>query len=158
MFLGALSVCLMQANCLMLLFAAHDTVASTLALLLRFLKQTPEALQKLRAEQRQVTNPLLAPIKCMTCSRPNSLLFAHSKCCPRALFALSLGVAAPVDLAPEPPHHAVGWVTPLAPPATHSCPSSLVLAVFLLVATNKAAHPLAPTIMTSPAPHRQYPT
>ncbi|KAL3141117.1 hypothetical protein ABBQ38_003470 [Trebouxia sp. C0009 RCD-2024] len=43
-----------QVNCLMLLFTAHDTVASTLALMLRFLKQNPEALQKLRAEQRQV--------------------------------------------------------------------------------------------------------
>lgn len=47
---------LVQANCLMLLFTAHDTVASTLALMLRFLKQNPEALQKLRAEQRQVSN------------------------------------------------------------------------------------------------------
>ena len=44
-----------QGNCLTLLFAAHDTVASTMALLLRFLKHNPEALQKLRAEQRQVT-------------------------------------------------------------------------------------------------------
>ena len=54
-------VCLVQVNCLMLLFTAHDTVASTLALLLRFLKQTPEALQKLRAEQRQVTSPFSPP-------------------------------------------------------------------------------------------------
>ena len=54
-------LCLLQGNCLTLLFAAHDTVASTMALLLRFLKHNPEALQKLRAEQRQVIMLLLAP-------------------------------------------------------------------------------------------------
>lgn len=47
---------LLQVNCLILLFAAHDTVASCMALLLRFLKHNPEALQKLRAEQRQVSH------------------------------------------------------------------------------------------------------
>lgn len=50
-----LAACLLQVNCLTLLFAAHDTVASCMALLLRFLKHNPEALQKLRAEQRQVS-------------------------------------------------------------------------------------------------------
>ena len=54
------SCCLLQGNCLTLLFAAHDTVASTMALLLRFLKHNPEALQKLRAEQRQVSKLLMA--------------------------------------------------------------------------------------------------
>ena len=51
---------LLQVNCLTLLFAAHDTVASTLALLLRLLKQHPDTLQRLRAEQRQVSQPSVA--------------------------------------------------------------------------------------------------
>ena len=38
----------------MLLFACHDPTASALAMLLRFLKEQPEVLQRLRAEQRQV--------------------------------------------------------------------------------------------------------
>ncbi|DBB10930.1 hypothetical protein WJX82_007943 [Trebouxia sp. C0006] len=38
-----------------LLFAGHDTSASALTLLLRYLKQEPEVLEKLREEQRQVT-------------------------------------------------------------------------------------------------------
>ncbi len=37
-----------------LLFAGHDTSASALTLLLRYLTQQPEVLQKLREEQRQV--------------------------------------------------------------------------------------------------------
>ena len=56
-YVGTSLLPVVQANCLMLLFTAHDTVASTLALMLRFLKQNPEALQKLRAEQRQVSKP-----------------------------------------------------------------------------------------------------
>lgn len=43
-----------QENCLTLLFAAHDTTASALAMLLRYLKEQPEVLQQLRAEQQQV--------------------------------------------------------------------------------------------------------
>ncbi|DBA96280.1 TPA: hypothetical protein ACH3X3_002462 [Trebouxia sp. C0006] len=43
-----------QENCLTLLFAAHDTTASALTMLLRYLKEQPNVLQKLRAEQRQV--------------------------------------------------------------------------------------------------------
>jgi len=45
---------LLQENCLTLLFAAHDTTASALTMLLRYLKEQPDVLQKLRAEQRQV--------------------------------------------------------------------------------------------------------
>ena len=37
-----------------LLFAGHDTSASTLFMLLRFLKLRPETLQKLREEQSKV--------------------------------------------------------------------------------------------------------
>ena len=43
-----------QENCLTLLFAAHDTTASALAMLLRYLKEQPAVLQQLRAEQQQV--------------------------------------------------------------------------------------------------------
>ncbi len=38
-----------------LLFAGHDTTAATLTLMLRYLKQEPAVLQKLRDEQKQVS-------------------------------------------------------------------------------------------------------
>ncbi len=44
----------MQNVAFNLLFAGHDTSASALTLLLRYLKQEPEVLGKLREEQRKV--------------------------------------------------------------------------------------------------------
>ncbi len=44
----------MQNVAFNLLFAGHDTSASALTLLLRYLKQEPQVLEKLREEQRQV--------------------------------------------------------------------------------------------------------
>lgn len=64
-----MAACLLQANCLVLLFAAHDTVASCMALLLRFLKHNPEALQKLRAEQRQVSHQGTTPCFCLAMTK-----------------------------------------------------------------------------------------
>lgn len=47
-------LCSVQNVAFNLLFAGHDTSASALTLLLRYLKQEPEVLEKLREEQRQV--------------------------------------------------------------------------------------------------------
>ena len=47
-------MCLVQNTALSLLFAGHDTSASVLMMLLRFMKLYPETLQKLREEQRKV--------------------------------------------------------------------------------------------------------
>ncbi len=44
----------LQSALLTFLFAGHDTSASTLMVATRFLKQYPEALTKLRAEQAKV--------------------------------------------------------------------------------------------------------
>ena len=44
----------LQSSLLTFLFAGHDTSASTLMVATRFLKQHPEALTKLRAEQAKV--------------------------------------------------------------------------------------------------------
>ena len=52
---NVLTLCLEMQNAgFNLLFAGHDTSASTLACLLLFLKQQPRTLQKLRDEQSQV--------------------------------------------------------------------------------------------------------
>ena len=44
----------MQNTAFNLLFAGHDTSASVMVMLLRYLKLCPGVLQKLREEQRQV--------------------------------------------------------------------------------------------------------
>ena len=52
---GALSGCVeLQNVAFNLLFAGHDTSASVMVMLLRYLKLYPGVLQKLREEQRQV--------------------------------------------------------------------------------------------------------
>ena len=45
-----------------MLFAGHDTTAAALTLMMRYLKQEPWILQKLRDEQKQVS--LLTPSGC----------------------------------------------------------------------------------------------
>lgn len=47
----------LQDVALNMLFAGHDTTAASLTLMLRYLKQEPQVLQKVRDEQQQV-NPL----------------------------------------------------------------------------------------------------
>ena len=52
---GALTGCVeLQNTAFNLLFAGHDTSASVMVMLLRYLKLCPGVLQKLREEQRQV--------------------------------------------------------------------------------------------------------
>lgn len=81
---------LVQVNCLMLLFTAHDTVASTLALMLRFLKQNPEALQKLRAEQRQVISLRPTPTMCTAAIEPRLHAIVVPKSCACILWCVPL--------------------------------------------------------------------
>ena len=45
----------MQDVAFNMLFAGHDTTASALTLMMRYLKQEPGVLQKIRHEQHQVT-------------------------------------------------------------------------------------------------------
>lgn len=45
----------MQDTAFNMLFAGHDTTASALTLMMRYLKQEPRVLQKVRDEQHQVT-------------------------------------------------------------------------------------------------------
>ena len=59
-----------------LLFAGHDTSASTLACLLLFLKQQPRTLQKLRDEQSQVRSGANSDLKQHV---PSVLLTAERK-------------------------------------------------------------------------------
>ena len=52
---SALSGCVdLQNTAFNLLFAGHDTSASVMVMLLRYLKLYPEVLKKLREEQRKV--------------------------------------------------------------------------------------------------------
>ena len=50
----------MQNTAFNLLFAGHDTSASVMVILLRYLKLNPGVLQKLREEQSKVVSHLLA--------------------------------------------------------------------------------------------------
>lgn len=49
----------MQDVAFNMLFAGHDTTAAALTLMMRYLKQEPRVLQKVRDEQNQVTPPTL---------------------------------------------------------------------------------------------------
>ncbi len=61
-----------------MLFAGHDTSASALTLALLYLKQQPDALQKLREEQCQVRS---LPLACCQYACAIGLLLAATKLC-----------------------------------------------------------------------------